>query len=733
MRRLLLITFASLFATGSAYAQDPDDGKKENGNAQKLVQIQFKAGTKITDILDHMKKSTQRPIIYDTQDTRIRQRELGTDFTHRVPRDQLYQVFRAMLAFFELTVVPIGPEGFEIYLIIGSRSTNQLVKNKAEYVDYAELDRYKDQDGLYISCAIPLRYIENLQVLRTALSTMISPAGIGRVHEVSSTQTLIIQDFAPTVWAMYQLIKQMDVEPPGKKLIMDFIELKYAFADEVADIISDLVAAQRQAVSQGRPGQAAFSGSRSPEPRILAYEPKNALVVAATADDFKLIRELIDRFDQSASDDSLIEIVRLNHVEAEDVADTLNQVLEGLGGAITSPGQAPGRPRNPNTARTGGSRQQQEPQVTPDPGTNSLIISADRKTLSAIKDIIREMDIPKDQVLIESAIIAVARTDDFSLGVELVGVDETGLTSDTRSGFGVTNFGLSTFEDTDGDLIPDLNLPNALQTPGGGLVAGIFRNGGIPIMLNALQSLNNAKIVSMPSVITYDNEEAHLESVQGQPVGSITDNPSGTQTSGFDSFQNAGVTLDVSPHISADNYLRLDIEVEVSQFTGDPPSSGFPSPRQQNILQTTIALPNEHTVVMGGLIQEESTLTESKVPLLGDIPVIGYLFKNRTRRRIKRNLFIFVTPHILRQHGTSFDDLHQQSWLAKEKADTLIEKIEIHNSRFKNDPRYREQFEGEDGVAALDVASLLDAGRFIDLPADEALREVEKLREKIGK
>ena len=86
-----------------------------------------------------------------------------------------------------------------------------------------------------------------------------------------------------------------------------------------------------------------------------------------------------------------------------------------------------------------------------------------------------------------------------------------------------------------------------------------------------------------------------------------------------------------------------------------------------------VALPNEHTVVMGGLINEETTLTESKVPLLGDIPGLGYLFKSKNRRKIKRNLFIFVTPHILRQRGGSFDELHRQSWSAKMKADERIQ------------------------------------------------------------
>jgi general secretion pathway protein D len=361
----------------------------------------------------------------------------------------------------------------------------------------------------------------------------------------------------------------------------------------------------------------------------------------------------------------------------------------------------------------------------PDTTTNSLILAADRKTLQALREIIEQLDRPKDQVLIEATLISLGAQDDFELGVELVGIDEAGLTDGT-SGFGVTNFGLSTFEDTDGDLIPDINLPTNLASEGGGLVAGIFRNGGIPVMLQAVQRLNNAKILSMPQVVTYDNQSALLSATNEQPVGTQSELSSGSLQSGFDDFVDAGVVLEVSPHISADNYLRLEITLQVSSFTGDPPSAGLPSPRQVNKIETTIALPDDHTVVMGGLISEEETVTESKVPLLGDIPVVGYLFKNKTRRKVRRNLYMFVTPHILRQRGTSFDELHRQSWIAKMKADELISQIEIHNSRFRFDPRYRDQEEVEQ--ARLDVSSFVDAGRFQQVPAEEAMLEIQRKR-----
>ncbi|MGQ0614644.1 MAG: secretin N-terminal domain-containing protein [Planctomycetaceae bacterium] len=731
--RVCLLVLAALVA------QSLPAAAQGGQNGPKMSDIRLDKDSDIADFLDQIAKTTQKPLLYDPNGQRIKGQKIGSNFAHRVPEERLFDTFRAILAFYELTLIPIGPKGFEFYLVLDSRSTNNIVKNKAVYVDYKELDKYQDQDGLYISCAVPLKFIDNLTVLRSALSNLVSPSGVGRVHEVTTSQSLIIMDFAPTVWAMVQLIKQMDVAPEGKKLVMEFVELQHAYADEVADLISELVAAQRELLAQQRQPQQGVPTTTTPEPRILAYEPKNALVIASTEDDFQMISSLIVRFDQPGEISSTVEVVILKHVAAEDLADTLTQVLEGLGGVI--PGAEGGaqprpgaRPAGPSTSRTGGSRSQPlDPQVVPDPGTNALILAADRKTIQALLDIIVQIDKPKDQVLIEATLVSLTRADDFQLGVELAGIDESGLNQSdgTQSGFGVTSFALSTFEDTDGDLIPDINLPTSLATPGGGLVAGIFRNGGIPVLLQAVQRLNNGKILSMPSVVTYDNESATLQALTEQPTGTVNEAASGAVQTGFDSFQPAGVTLTVSPHISADNYLRLDIELEVSSFTGDPPSAGFPSPRTRNIINTTIALPDSHTVVMGGLISEEETVTESKVPILGDVPILGYLFKNKTRRKVKRILFIFVTPHILRQKGVKFSELHRQSWIAITKANELIGKIQIHNAQFFDDPAYQHE-EGEAG-ATLDLSYLVDAGRFQEVPAEQALQELERLRRKEGK
>ena len=118
-----------------------------------------------------MSDATGIPLLYDPNNQRIRSAKFGSAFKMEVPKDKLFDTFRAILAFFELNLVPIGPKGHQIYLAIDSRTTNNFVKNKAQYVDYRDLEQYEDHDGLYISCAVPIRYIDNLTPLRIDIKT----------------------------------------------------------------------------------------------------------------------------------------------------------------------------------------------------------------------------------------------------------------------------------------------------------------------------------------------------------------------------------------------------------------------------------------------------------------------------------------------------------------------------------------------------------------------------------
>lgn len=262
-----------------------------------MVTISVEKDLAIADFLDIVSKATGKPLLYDPNGQRIRGRTIGAGFTHTVKKERVFDTFRAILAFFELSLVPIGPKGYEIYLVIDSRSTNVFVKNKALYVDYRKLDEYADKDGLFIASAVPIRHIENLTTLRTAISTMISPAGIGRVHEVPGSQSLIILDFAPTVAAIAHLIKQMDVAPVVAERTLAVIELRHAVAKELAAAVNEVLANESSPPAPaGRRGY--VYGVQKIKPRVVPYTPRNALLVSCMKSDYKRISELVVTLDK---------------------------------------------------------------------------------------------------------------------------------------------------------------------------------------------------------------------------------------------------------------------------------------------------------------------------------------------------------------------------------------------------------------------------------------------------
>ncbi len=273
-------------------------------DAGGTVEIKHEKDTKITDILDSIGAATGKAIVYDPSNTRVGRAVLGSAFRKTVPKDRVLDTYRALLSFYELTLVPVGPKGYEIYLVIDSRSTNNLIRNQAEFVDDKDLERYKDRDGVYIATVVQLNHLTNLVNLRQAVGGVMSPAAIGRVHEVPGSNTIILMDYAPTVYAAVQLIRKMDVQPKQDERVMTTIELKYAPAEELAVAITLLVKPDPPAQPSRR---AASYGTPRPAARIVAYGPRNALLIYATKSDLRHIEGLVADLDRPAKTQASIE------------------------------------------------------------------------------------------------------------------------------------------------------------------------------------------------------------------------------------------------------------------------------------------------------------------------------------------------------------------------------------------------------------------------------------------
>ncbi len=345
-------------------------------------------------------------------------------------------------------------------------------------------------------------------------------------------------------------------------------------------------------------------------------------------------------------------------MDAEELADVLEDFLRDAS-------------RISQTTRPGGqqnqqSQQQNEVVVVPDPGTNSILIAANRTRYEEVLDLIRRLDRRQDQVLIETALIELSGQDTLDIGVEFGLADIPGVGAD--GGFGVTNFGLSSFMDTDADGIPDTRVPNN----GTGISAG-FLDGdrfSLPLLLSALHTRRNTNVLNIPSILVNNNSSATIRSLDEQPTTQITQTGvnGGTQEN-FRDFEEAGITLTISPTISASRYLRLNIFLEVSSFLGSF-QGAIPPPRITRTVDTVINVPDGDTMVIGGIIVDDTNKTRNAIPFFGDLPILGYLFRRDTDTQNRTTLYFFVTPHIMRDQ--EFADLAAYSYEKKIQAADAI-------------------------------------------------------------
>jgi general secretion pathway protein D len=303
--------------------------------------------------------------------------------------------------------------------------------------------------------------------------------------------------------------------------------------------------------------------------------------------------------------------------------------------------------------------------------SNSLLVSAAGTKWKQIQALVDKLDRRQPQVLIEAALVELTTGDLARFGVELGLIDLKQNGNFTR-GFGFTQFGQSAFQDTDDDGLPDTRLPD-FENPLQGVTGGIISGGdfAVPMLINALATDERANILSLPSVLVNNNETAVVTTEEERPTQTQNQGTATTQ-SGVGAPRNAGITLEISPTISVNNYLRLNISLEVSRFVGafDPNSVTGGGIVLRRSLSTQVTMPNVATMVIGGVIEDSESYSDGGVPFLKDLPLIGFLFRRSESTSNKTNLYFFVTPTILDEDD--FSDLHHVSLNRKLEAQDYI-------------------------------------------------------------
>ncbi len=536
--------------------------------------------------------------------------------------------------------------------------------------------------------------VQNVEVepLRGVLQQLVSKDGDTIPYP---PDTIIVNDVGSNIHRLERIIHQLDTRAASDE--MRIIQVQYASAQDVANTVQRLFEAKGGArpgqpagrnvnpagtpQPQAQSGQEGTSGGPVTLSQIIPDERTNKLIIVASPAAFGRIQDIVGQIDIPTSGGGRINVYYLENANAEELASTLQSLAQGTGGN-TPRGRTP-TPQRPPGAPGGVATTQAaelfsgEVKISADKGSNSLVIVASAADYKNIVQVIQQLDKPRRQVFVEAVIMEVNLDRNARLGMNL----HTGFSLSTENGPVPGLIGTNT---SGNGLPPSLSLTSLASY--GGFLAGIqgpaipaLERLGIPafgVVLHAMQQSSDVNVLSTPHILTSDNEEAEITVGQNVPfqsgfapsaLGGLAGGLGGANGGaggllgglgglggglGLGSFfapitrQNVELKLTVKPQINESDYIRLVINQQTEEIASSDPVLGPTTSRRS--AKTTVIARDQETLVIGGIMQDRTLESVSKVPLLGDIPLLGHFFRDTTRRKTKTNLLLFLTPYIIR-------------------------------------------------------------------------------------
>ncbi|MCB9742764.1 MAG: type II secretion system secretin GspD [Alphaproteobacteria bacterium] len=586
-----------------------------------------------------------------------------------------YEAFLAALSTAGYTTVRVG----DIYKVV---PTNKASSNP---VSVYEGDYVSSTSGFVTQ----IFQLENVSVSDISSVAKELAGSDAKIIAYAPTNTLIITDQAVNIRRMWKVVGQLDVAAPRSAL--HIVHLQYAEAADVQGTIEEIYGTEeKSSASSSSSNRASTSAAarrrrnrRTAEPeateasassvgsegafisKIVADERTNSLIILANESAFDKVMELIQELDVDVDPASRaqIHVVYLEHAKAEDVAQVLSNLSQDGGNRSSTQRNLPARnARNQQTDGDGGSPDtasatallDDNVRVTSDENTNSLVIVAPPEAFDILEQVIKQLDIRRKQVFVEVVIMELASEDTFELGVGAhVGKDnDLGGVSIGSAQLGGSSLGLST------DLLSGLAMgvfSEAIDVAVSDPTTGQSTTLSIPafgVALNALQANSKVNILSTPNVLTLDNEEAKV--IVGRNIPFPVSSGRDSNNNPLITYQreDVAITLQVTPQINESDYVTLEVFQEVTDVEEDSQgldvtSAGFITSVRS--AETTVLVKDNQTIVIGGLMGQTTTKVETKVPILGDIPLIGALFRGKREVSRKTNLLIFLTPHVINE------------------------------------------------------------------------------------
>ncbi len=465
--------------------------------------------------------------------------------------------------------------------------------------------------------------------LANALQPLVAGGDKGAVAAFGSTNHLLITDTAENLRRLEEIIRRLDRE--GASRVVDVIRLQHASADELAPQLTAVLAGTRSAGRSfsRRVRQVTGGGGDLPgETVVLPAAQANSLVLAGPPAVLSELKNVIRELDvELPMDAGRLHVIFLKYLAADEAAENLNALLEKSAATAEQP---------------------RDIAIEPNLANNALLVEASPRNYERVKTLVEEIDQIPHQVMVEVLIAEVTLGDDLDLGVELSTIDQPD--ADSTTFIGRSRPGSR-------DLISQLTT-NAFFAQGitMALANGTFTGPGgqilprIPVLIRAIAENRDVRILSNVPLWAQNNREASVSVVDNIPI--LKSTIQGGAGTARDVIQNiermdVGIELTMTPHVNPDREVSLDLNPSIEAIVDQGPPGQFSPTIAKRDVSTTVTIPDRATVVLSGLIREDIVENISKVPLLGDIPFLGQLFRRTTRNKQKTHLLIFVTPHIV--------------------------------------------------------------------------------------
>jgi general secretion pathway protein D len=527
-------------------------------------------------------------------------------------KDEIYDLFLAVLQVHGFTAIP-GEEVIKVVQQVDAKQSAESLERFTEVPSEQLITRVIQIDNA--------NALELVPILRPLV------AKYGHLAGVAAANALIVSDHSSNIQRIEQIVRELD---SPSKYEVEVIQLEEAWVGDMVELLQELAPAE---LGQGGGDNAARKYS------VTADERSNRLILRGDETFRDKMRELIRKLDQPSATGGTTKVIRLSHADAENLTEILKGVMGevakessgGTGGA----GGSTGSGRNTNFS------------VFADEGLNALVVRGEPSMMQEAEMIVKALDVRRAQVMIEAAIVEISDELGQDLGVQLALGDESG-ESTPVAGTNFNNVGRSL-----GDVLGAILSDSVIAPATGGITigAGQRNENGVSwgVLLQALSTSAAANLLSTPSIITLDNQESEIIVGQNVPfrTGQSTVTGDGT-TNPFTTIErrDIGLTLKVTPTISADGLVRLVVE-QTTENIGDSVESASDIITNKREIKTTVLADDGETIVLGGLTTDDLQVNKSKVPLLGDIPVLGRLFSSESERRVKRNLLVFLRPTIM--------------------------------------------------------------------------------------